>query len=66
MKRTCFAINDANIKLEQIGRDNFTVTYGLQIKRRLTYSQAATELGCVIMHDAACRSALDNRERNER
>jgi len=69
MKRTtCFELTDAAfpIKLEQTGLDSFTVTYGLQVKDHLTYSQAAKELGSCIMHALACDSKLDNRAKGER
>lgn len=53
------------VKLEQNGVDNFTVTYGLQIKKNLDYGQASKELGECIMHHLACESLLDNREKGE-
>lgn len=53
------------IRLEQQGVDQFTVVYGLQVKRDLSYAQAATELGECIMHALACDSRLDNREPGE-
>ena len=53
------------VKLEQQGIDQFTVTYGLQVKRRLSYNDAATELGASIMHALACDGLLDNREKGE-
>jgi len=34
----------------------FAVVYGLQVKERLTYVQAAHELGECIMHAIACES----------
>ncbi len=48
------------ITLSQQGKDNFTVTYHLQVKKRLTYAQAASELGECLMHLAACEGELDN------
>lgn len=54
------------ITLTQSGRDNFAVTYGLQVKARLTYAEAAKELGACIMHDCACDGLLDNRAKGER
>ena len=38
------------ITLDQYGPDNFTVTYGKQIKDELDYADAARELGYCIMH----------------
>lgn len=54
------------IELRQQGRDRFSVRYGLQLKERLTYGEAALELGACIMHMRACDGALDNREPGER
>lgn len=54
------------IELRQQGRDRFSVRYGLELKERLTYSEAAHQLGACIMHDAACESRLDNRIPGER
>ena len=53
------------VKLEQSGPDNFRVTYGLQVRARLNYAQAAHELGECIFHSLACASVLDNRTRSE-
>lgn len=49
------------ITLEQRGANGrFTVTYGLQRKTGLTYSEAAAELGAAIMHWQACNGLLGN------
>lgn len=53
------------IKLEQMGVDAFRVTYGLQVKSRLTYEQAAHELGECIFHALACEGKLDNRTKED-
>jgi hypothetical protein len=69
MKRTrCYTRPDGAypIHLDQVGKDNFIVTYGLQVKDHLTYSQAAKELGCCIMHSLACEGELDNRHKGEK
>jgi hypothetical protein len=63
--KLCHQLQDLSVKLEQTGKDKFTVTYGKQIKHGLNYSQAAVEYGCVIMHALACDGKLDNRERGE-
>ena len=52
---------DTPVSLYQSGVDRFAVIYGLDFKRDLTYSQAATALGAAIMHSTACASKLDNR-----
>jgi len=54
------------IELRQQGIDRFSVRYGLQLKDKLTYGQAAMELGAAIMHMQACAGLLDNREPGER
>ena len=67
MKKTlCYSLPEAKISLEQTGLDRFTVTYFLQVKDQLNYSQAAHELGACIMHHLACEGKLDNRERGSR
>ncbi len=53
------------IKLTQEGVDNFSVTSGLQTKAKLSYSQAAEELGECIMFHLACEGQLDNREKGD-
>jgi hypothetical protein len=62
-KRSCDYRVDADIELAQTGIDQFTVRYFKQIKSGLTYSQAAREYGCCLMHWLACEGKLDNRER---
>lgn len=59
--RTCFSLPDGEfpIRLDQTGRNTFTVTYGKQVKPNLTYSEAARELGECIMHERACAGKLD-------
>ena len=54
------------IRLEQQGVDRFTVVYGLQVKKDLTYADAASELGACIMHALACEGRLDNSEPKQR
>jgi len=56
------AATDSLITLEQKDTESalFVVTYGLQRKTNLTYSQAAKELGDCIFHHLACESVLDN------
>lgn len=61
----CFG-NQFTVQLMQRGKDNFTVTYGKQVKEGLDYGKAALELGACIMHALACDGLLDNRHKNER
>lgn len=71
MKTTCIHLFDhgpgaaSGVKVEQTGVDRFTVTYGLQIRRGLNYTQAAHEFGECVFHALACDGLLDNRERGE-
>ena len=66
--KLCYSTKCAGypIKLHQRGKDNFRVTYGLQVDDGLTYGAAAAKLGQALMHALACESKLDNRERGER
>lgn len=57
--RTCFEFGGVNpyaakpkslITLEQAASGKFRVTYGLQVCDRLTYAEAAKDLGACIMH----------------
>lgn len=59
--KTCFRDEKLDITLLQHGKNDFSVRYGLQLKEKLTYSEAATKLGTCIMHALACDSKLDNR-----
>jgi hypothetical protein len=54
-----------DIVLSQNGPDDFTVTYGRQIRANLDYVRASAELGACIMHALACDGKLDNREVSE-
>lgn len=47
------------ITMSQQGANEFTVTYGRQIKGGLDYNQAASELGYCILHALACEGKLD-------
>lgn len=38
----------------------FTVIYGLQVTKNLTYSQACTEIGACILHNACCEGLASN------
>lgn len=55
-----------SLKVEQTGKDRFTVTYGLQVRRGLTYTQAACEFGYCLFHLMACEGRLDNRMPGEK
>ena len=50
------------VRLEQTGKDSFTVIYGKQVKRHLSYSDAAHEFGLCLFHALACDGKLDNAE----
>ena len=65
--RTCFTFMDGAwpIKLEQSPDRKFRVSYGMQVKSGLSYSQAAMELGACLMHSAACEGDLDNNTEEE-
>lgn len=54
------------LQLEQRGKDNFRVTYGKEVKDRLSYRDAAAAYGQAIMHWLACEDQLDNRHKGER
>lgn len=56
-----FCDNAATVILQQDGIDNFTVIYGKQVSRGLSYASAGAEFGLCVMHAAACNSNLDNR-----
>lgn len=49
------------VTLQQRGKNNFAVRYGMKVKAGLTYGQAAAEFGACIMHELACEQKLDNR-----
>lgn len=48
------------LKQENARRRTFTVSYGADVRRGLTYAQAAAALGQSIMHALACESRLNN------
>ena len=54
------------IRLWQRGPDNFTVCYGLQVRKGLDYTSACTEIGSAILHALCCDGRADNRKRGER
>lgn len=54
--------NAVTVILQQDGIDNFTVTYGKQVRRGLNYARAGAEFGLCVMHAASCDGHLDNRE----
>ncbi len=69
MKSTvCFTVENGAypIVLSQQGRDKFTVQYGKQIDKQLTYGQACTALGQAIMHKLSCDGDVDNRMPGEK
>jgi len=56
----CFTQCDDYIQLVQTDLNRFTTVYGKQVIEDLTYSQAAANLGSIIMHAAACDGLLNN------
>lgn len=61
--RTCLNLSDLAfpISIEQRGENGlFRVTYGLQVKRDLTYAEAAREFGYCVFHALACDGKLGN------
>jgi hypothetical protein len=59
--KTVYSVEIAGytIKLRKRSANSFTVVYGKQVKRLLTYADAAKELGQCIMHALACEGRLD-------
>lgn len=51
-----------DIILTQQGVDSFTVQYGAQIEKGLSYAAAAQELGACIMHAMVCEGNIDSAE----
>jgi hypothetical protein len=47
------------ISVIQTGKDSFTVQYGKQVKRGLSYAEAAKELGQSIFHALACDGKIE-------
>lgn len=60
-----YTAGDYPVQLFQTGFDQFTVQYGKQVKRTMTYAEAGAEFGLCVMHSAACAGALDNRSKSE-
>lgn len=60
-----YTAGDYPVRLIQTGFDRFTVEYGKQVKRTMTYAEAGAEFGLCVMHSAACAGKLDNRTREE-
>jgi hypothetical protein len=49
-----------SVQQSESGRRLFTVTYGLQQDKGLTYSQACDYIGRAILHDACCNGDASN------
>ena len=54
------------VSLQQRAKGRFAVRYGMQVKADLTYGDACKELGSALMHQMACDSLIDNRDKGER
>lgn len=52
--------NLIEVSQQESSRRLFTVTYGVQVKKGLTYSQACTEIGACILHNACCEGLASN------
>ena len=64
--KLCKEHADLQVRLVQQGIDRFAVIYGLQVKERMNYGDAASEYGACLMHALACDGKLDNRSKGER
>lgn len=49
-----------DIVVTQFKTKRFTVRYGQQVKDKLSYDDAAKELGLSMFHALACEGVLDN------
>lgn len=52
--------NLIEVQQSESGRKLFTVTYGLQQHKGLTYAEACDEIGQCILHYACCLGVADN------
>ena len=54
-------IQSGDVTLQQVpGKRSraFLVRYGMQVKSKLSYSEAASELGACLMHQAMCNDQM--------
>ena len=51
---------DYPITLKQTSNKLFTLSYGKDVKKGMTYSEACKELGIAILHSLSCCSQIDN------
>jgi hypothetical protein len=58
---TCIELNDLpfQVRVEQAANGGFRVTYGAQVKRDLTCSEATKEFGECVFHALQCVGKLD-------
>ena len=54
-----FIDGDYPVELRQAASGRFTVAYGKQIARNLSYAEAASEYGQCVMHSLRCAGLLD-------
>ena len=59
------SIKQTNRKIFRGTKDRFTVTYGKQVSKKLSYNEAAQELGACIMHALCCEGKLGNEDSND-
>ena len=57
---TCWHSDELDITLSQDGPIDFEVRYGKQVRRGLSYVEAAHELGECILHALSCGGTVDN------
>jgi len=67
MNNICFKTKEAGypIVISQQGVDSFTVQYGKQFDRNLSYGEAAERFGLCLMHALSCQGKIDNRTEEE-
>lgn len=67
MSNICFKLIEGGypIVLSQQGVDSFTVQYGKQFDRNLSYGEAAKKFGECLMHSLSCEGKIDNRTEEE-
>lgn len=61
MKKKIYEITDIEypIILYKTGEDKYTVQYGAQIDKDLSYTEAAENIGFAIFHALQCEGKLD-------
>lgn len=52
--------NECAVTITQKGKNKFTVQYGQQITKNLTYEEAAKEMGQCLMHSMVCAGWIES------